>query len=173
MHAKAMLLVDDDEAEIAKRDAFLKQGVRADRDVDRALARAPRASAPRSAALSRPVRSAMRSPAASASGRIRSKCWRARISVGAISAACRPASTTPAMASSATIVLPEPTSPCSSRSMRFGAARSARISASACVWRRGERKGQRGFDPGGEAPVAGAERPARLRMRARTISSAS
>ena len=69
--------------------------------------------------VSRPVSSASLKPAASAKRRMRSKCWRARISVGAISAACRPASTTLAMASSATIVLPEPTSPCSSRSMRL------------------------------------------------------
>ena len=37
MHAEAMLLVDDSEAEIAKHNAFLKQGMRADRKIDRAF----------------------------------------------------------------------------------------------------------------------------------------
>ena len=34
MHAEAMLLVDDREAEIAERDALLEQRMRADDDVD-------------------------------------------------------------------------------------------------------------------------------------------
>ena len=67
----------------------------------------------------------------SASGAMRSKCWRASTSVGAIIAACRPASTTSAIASSATTVLPEPTSPCRSRIIRFSDLRSARISSTA------------------------------------------
>ena len=72
----------------------------------------------------------------------RRRCWRARISVGAISAAWRPASITVAAASSATTVLPEPTSPCSSRSMRSGLARSATMSATARACDGGERIGQ-------------------------------
>ena len=48
----------------------------------------------------------------------------ASLAFGAINAACRPASITVAAASSATTVLPEPTSPCSSRSIRLGLARS-------------------------------------------------
>ena len=55
-----------------------------------------------------------------------------RISVGAISAPCVPASTAFSSARNATIVLPAPTSPCSSRSMRCGAAMSASISPIAC-----------------------------------------
>ena len=43
------------------------------------------------------------------------RCCSARISVGAISAHCQPASMTTAAASAATTVLPEPTSPCSRR----------------------------------------------------------
>ena len=54
--------------------------------------------------------------------------------MGAIRAACRPASAALSIASSATRVLPEPTSPCSSRSIRRGAARSRSISASAWTW---------------------------------------
>ena len=61
----------------------------------------------RSAPLSRPVRISSRTPAASASGASESRCWRARISVGAISAAWPPASTAASMASSATSVLPD------------------------------------------------------------------
>ena len=88
----------------------------------------------RSLSLSRPVIRARDRPAARASGAMVAKCWRARISVGAISAACRPASTTCAMASRATTVLPEPTSPCSRRNMRFSPERSAEISATAFFW---------------------------------------
>ena len=46
----------------------------------------------RSLPFSRPVRIATRRPARSASGAMVLMCWRARISVGAISAACLPAS---------------------------------------------------------------------------------
>ena len=69
--------------------------------------RARRACAARSAPLSRPVRRSRRTPAASASGASEARCWRARISVGAISAAWPPASTAASMASSATSVLPD------------------------------------------------------------------
>ena len=86
----------------------------------------------RSGARSLPVRSTTSMPAASASGAMVEKCWRARSSVGAISAACPPASAMCAIAMRATIVLPEPTSPCSRRSMRFSPARSRAISSSAC-----------------------------------------
>ena len=86
----------------------------------------------RSAPRSRPVRMATFISAAFASGAMVLRCWRARISVGAMKAACRPASITVAAASSATTVLPEPTSPCNSRSMRCGRARSLTISLSAC-----------------------------------------
>ena len=48
----------------------------------------PASVALRSRPFSRPVRIATRSPARSASGAMVAKCWRARISVGAISAAC-------------------------------------------------------------------------------------
>ena len=72
----------------------------------------------------------MLSPAASARRREPfAWCWRARISVGAISTPCPPASTATASAISATSVLPAPTSPCNSRFMRVGAAMSAAISA--------------------------------------------
>ena len=56
-------------------------------------------------------------------------CWVASTSVGASSAACAPASTTESMARSATTVLPEPTSPCSSRCIGQSCAMSSAISA--------------------------------------------
>ena len=57
------------------------------------------------------------------------RCWAARTSVGAKRAACPALSTTANIARSATIVLPEPTSPCNSRCMGWGCARSPSISA--------------------------------------------
>ena len=57
------------------------------------------------------------------------KCCSASTSVGAISAPCRPASTARRSVASATTVLPEPTSPCSSRCIGVVRARSRSISA--------------------------------------------
>ena len=62
-------------------------------------------------------------------------CW-ASTSVGASSAACPAASTACSMARTAMIVLPEPTSPWSSRFMGWSAASSAAISAPASCWPR-------------------------------------
>ena len=76
----------------------------------------------------------MRMPAASASGAMVRACWRTSSSVGAMIAAWPPASMTAAAASSATTVLPEPTSPWSRRSMRSLPARSASMSAIAACW---------------------------------------
>ena len=42
LDAEALLLVDDDQAEVLDPDVGVEQPVRADDDVDRALARAPR-----------------------------------------------------------------------------------------------------------------------------------
>ena len=97
------------------------------------------------------------------------KCWRARISVGAISAACRPASITAAAASSATTVLPEPTSPCSMRSMRSRLAEivdddiDARDAATASANRAGRRRSSCAMRP---SPALGASRPALADARA-------
>ena len=100
-------------------------------------------------------------PAASASGAIVFQCWRASSSVGAIRAACRPTSITAAQASSATTVLPEPTSPWSRRDMRSGLARSAAISAIGPLLRACQFVGQGGDDLLAQAPVAGRATPAR------------
>ena len=98
-----------------------------------ATAASPAASAislsARTAPLSRPVSRIPRTPAASSGPLNVSKCWRPRISVGAIRADCRPLSAASAMASMATAVLPLPTSPCTSRVIRSPLARSPPISA--------------------------------------------
>ena len=59
------------------------------------------------------------------------RCCSASVSVGTRRAACAPASTAWQMASAATAVLPEPTSPCSRRRMGRGRARSRPISRAA------------------------------------------
>ena len=73
-------------------------------------------------------------PRSSRSDATVSRCWRARRSVGASSAAWRPASAAAARAHAATAVLPEPTSPWTRRSIGTGRARSSRISSRAAAW---------------------------------------
>ena len=73
--------------------------------------------------------------AASLSSCVRARaCWTANTSVGASSAHCLPASTTCSMASSDTMVLPDPTSPCRRRLMGVAVLRSASISESTSTW---------------------------------------
>ncbi|GJE46839.1 hypothetical protein AEGHOMDF_6048 [Methylobacterium soli] len=125
----------------------------------------------RSGARSRPViRRRRKGPAI---GPRRSKCWRARISVGAIRTACRPASTAEAIASSATAVLPEPTSPWSRRSMRRSEARSARISATARACAPVSPKGRAASIRPASCPSPALRRPGLRRWRARRSASAS
>ena len=90
---------------------------------------------------------------------MRSKCWRARISVGAISAAWRPASMALAMARSATAVLPEPTSPWSRRSMRLSEARSRPDLVERPHLCAGEPEGEGGRDLRRDPAVAGVAAP--------------
>ena len=73
------------------------------------------------------------SSAAKRSSRVRA-CWRARMVVGAIRTACRPAITAAAMARSATSVLPYPTSPTTSLSAGASRRRSDRTAAMARAW---------------------------------------
>ena len=82
-------------------DRFLEQRMRADDDVDRAATRCRRASRRARGPFRGRSGSQRCRPARSASGAMVAKCWRARISVGAISADWPPASTARAMASSA------------------------------------------------------------------------
>ena len=133
-HAEAMLLVDHHQPEPVESDLLLHERVRADHQVGRpALDVAPGGCASAGRAC---CRSAGRrgSGTATAAGR----CWRsaapARISVGAMNATCRPFSIATIAASSATIVLPAPTSPCSSRCIGCGWRMSSTISFTACRW---------------------------------------
>jgi hypothetical protein len=63
-----------------------------------------------------------------------SACCSASTSVGAMNAPWCPPSTAHSSVHNATSVLPAPTSPCSSRCMGWGAARSPPISAMAASW---------------------------------------
>ena len=129
----------------------------------------------RSRPRSRPVRMATRMPAAAASGAMVAKCWRARISVGAINAAWRPASITCAAAISATTVLPEPTSPCSSRSMRSRLRQIGDDIGNGALLRRRQRIGQRRDDARaqpalGRSAAAGARAHMRAQQRERELA---
>ena len=64
------------------------------------------------------------------------QCCSASSSVGAIRAACRPLPAARAAAAAATTVLPQPTSPCSSRTIGTPVARSSCASRSARDWAR-------------------------------------
>ena len=81
-------------------------------------------------------------------------CCSASSSVGAISAAWKPASTTSAAASAATIVLPEPTSPCTRRIIGCGTARSRAHFAEDAPLRAGQREAGAGEQRPGELAVA-------------------
>ena len=131
-HAEAMLLVDDHEAELLELHVALHQRVRADDQMDRARLDFGELLAPRR--RRRSSRSAARRESATpaAACEMFTKCCSARISVGAMNATCRPFSIATSAASSATIVLPAPTSPCSSRFIGCGRCRSSTISFSAC-----------------------------------------
>ncbi len=73
-------------------------------------------------------------PCAASGAAMVSRCWRARISVGAISTDWPPARAASIIASMATTVFPEPTSPWISRVIRSPEARSPPISESARRW---------------------------------------
>ena len=119
VHAEAVLLVDDGKREVAERNLVLEQRMGADQEIDLAGGQRRQDFGAFAAALAPGEKG---DADADGSGERRDggeRCWRARISVGAMKAAWRPASITVAAASSATTVLPEPTSPCSRRSMRL------------------------------------------------------
>ena len=112
---EAVLLVDDRQAEARELDRLADDGVRADDDLGHRRRRSRRGSRACALAASDPDRNSARTPRPSSSGASPAWCCRARISVGAISAACHPARTARASATAATAVLPLPTSPWSRR----------------------------------------------------------
>ena len=130
-HAEALLLVDHDQAEILENDVAGNEPVRADDDIDAAVAqllRAPCAAPPASGSGSA-FRSAPDNRA-SAGGRSRNAAARARSS-GVRTATCLPSITALKAARIATSVLPKPTSPQISRSIERGSSMSRLVSAMA------------------------------------------
>ncbi len=94
-------------------------------------------------AFTLPVRKASRMPSGSSTTAAFSACWRARSSVGAITAACPPSSTARRQAMKATRVFPEPTSPCSRRAIGKPSSMSAFICVIAAFWSPVRSKGSR------------------------------
>ena len=80
------------------------------------------------------VKSSTRIPIGSSNACIVWKCWRESNSVGAINAACVPASIACNINSNATIVLPLPTSPCNNRTIRWPCCISAPNSRTTSCW---------------------------------------
>ena len=128
MHAEAVLLVDDRKCQIAKGDVVLEQRVGADHQIDIAGGERRQHLGAFAAALA----AGQDGEADAGRGRERrdggemlprqdfGRRHQRRLTAGLDDVAA---------ASSATTVLPEPTSPCSSRNMRCGCARSATMSA--------------------------------------------
>ena len=106
-HAEALLLVDDEQAEIAKLHVLRQQPVRADDDVDLAagelLERSPSDLLLRAEAADHVDRAPGTPRTASVSV---SKCWNASTVVGARTATCLPSITALKAARIATSVLP-------------------------------------------------------------------
>ena len=167
MHAEAMLLIDDDQGERGELDALLEQRVRADRRCGAAPARdalergcgAPCRSGGPSAAPRRP-----RAARTSAENFAHAARRAVRSAPSARPAA--PISTARAAASAATRVLPQPTSPCTRRSIGFARCRSASISREHALLRARQAKRQRGEQAApSSAPLPASGQPGSLWMR--------
>ena len=133
--AEAVLLVHDREREVRERDRLLDERVGPDDDRRPGRWRSPRATFRRASPLSDPVRSVTADPEVLERGR--RPCSRAGGRGGPSARAARawrPASAAAASAQAATAVLPEPTSPWTSRSIGTGRARSSRISPIDVSW---------------------------------------
>ena len=88
----------------------------------------------RSAALVEPVKSLMFTPVPKSASERLLKCCCAKISVGAIIQLWKPLSIAISIESSATMVFPEPTSPCRRRFICIGSLMSFRISFKTLFW---------------------------------------
>ena len=157
LDAETVLLVDDDAPERPERHRLGQQGVGADEDVDGPLGQSRLAAGPARAAPvrlvskrhpERPVgqqrsaRSARVRPAQQGADRRHGAARPAPRSEPSAPPGGRPA-TAVSSAATATTVLPEPTSPCSSRCMGWGPAMSVEISAMARSWAPVREKGSR------------------------------
>ena len=118
LDAETLLLVDDDKRAVTEV-RYRLQPARASRTRRQGLLHAHLSTMlSRSCGAVEPVSTAEETPAVSNSGPSDAKCWRAKISVGAMNSACFPLSALAASAKAATIVFPVPTSP---KSMWFAA----------------------------------------------------
>ncbi len=142
LDAEAVLLVDDGDGKIAKLDLALDQCMRPDDDLDVARSEKLPHVRVRLGAPSALVSRATRTPRSAQIPSIVKKCCSASTSVGAISAPWRPASTARSRAESATTVLPEPTSPWSSRCIGLGARQVAVDLSDRALLRFGQREGE-------------------------------
>ena len=115
----------------------------------------------------------MRKPAPRARGSMRSKCWRARISVGAISAACRPASSGARHGQERDDGLARADVALQQAQHALVGGEIAADVGDRPLLRAREREGQGAGDLADEAPVAGVDPPGSRRMRLRTSASAS
>ena len=117
---------------------------------------ARRAAFRRSAAGSCPVRRVGMSSGASSGPSIRAMertCWAASTSVGAMSADCPPDCATCSIARRATRVLPEPTSPCTSRFIGQSPSRSCAITSPTARWSSVRSNGSRASKRASRSPA--------------------
>ena len=118
----------------ANATSLLEQRVRADDELDRRRCASAASVARRSTLSARPVSAPTVTRAGASTRRSVAACCSARISVGAMNATWRPFSIATSAASSATIVLPAPTSPCSSRFIGSGCCMSSTMARVASFW---------------------------------------
>ena len=117
LDAEMLLLVDDQQAEVAELDALAEQRVGADDDIDAAVGDAGLHLPPVRLAPTRREAWATRTGRPEKRSLKVRKCWRASSVVGTTTATWRPARAAMKAARSATSVLPKPTSPQISRSI--------------------------------------------------------
>ena len=118
-----------------------------------------------------PVSSTDRTPSSEQRLSTVRKCCSASVSVGTISAPCRPASTARRSAYSATTVFPDPTSPWSSRCIGRSRSRSPSISAIACSWCLVNANGSAARYRATNSPGGGSGRPGSPSTRVRSTAS--
>ena len=128
LHTKAVLLVDHGEREPREAHPFLNERMRPNHEIDTARRRSLQDNLFLRGGLPAGDERAVHGKTFQKSPEAVSACCSARISVGAMRTAWPPFSTAKSIAESATIVLPLPTSPCSSRFIGSGFIKSSKIS---------------------------------------------
>jgi len=167
MHAEAVLLVDHGERQVGELDIPPAPG-RACRPRAGSNRRQPLERLSLEALAVAPGQQRILTPAASASAQC-GVVWRAQKLVGAIRGRLRTRfRRRSTWRGKRPTSLPLPTSPCSSRTMRFGLGMSVAISSIAAFWLAVSSKGSRGEGHLVQAPVALVARPARVRVVWRT-----